>query len=336
MRIVFMGTPDFAVPALKALAESDKHQVTLVVTQPDRPKGRSGKPAPSDVKTCALEYGIPVFQPEKIREKEAAERLAEEKADIFVVAAFGQILPREILEMPRYGCVNIHGSLLPKYRGAAPIQWAVLNGEKEAGNTIMQMNEGLDTGDILTQESVLLDEKETAGSLYDKLSQMGGALLLRTLDRLEEGSITPVPQDDAQSCYAKMLRKEMGQIDWSKSAEEIGRLVRGLNPWPSAYTNWNHKLLKIWMASPVSQGQLGVLEAAGKEAASDAAADAEGKALPAPGTVVAAAKDRLWIQTGDGLLALEDVQLEGKKRMPAASLLMGCRIQPGDVLGSVQ
>ncbi len=336
MRIVFMGTPDFAVPALKALAESDKHQVTLVVTQPDRPKGRSGKPAPSDVKTCALEYGIPVFQPEKIREKEAAERLAEEKADIFVVAAFGQILPREILEMPRYGCVNIHGSLLPKYRGAAPIQWAVLNGEKEAGNTIMQMNEGLDTGDILTQESVLLDEKETAGSLYDKLSQMGGALLLRTLDRLEEGSITPVPQDDAQSCYAKMLRKEMGQIDWSKSAEEIGRLVRGLNPWPSAYTHWNHKLLKIWMASPVSQEQLGVLEAAGKEAASDAAADAEGKALPAPGTVVAAAKDRLWIQTGDGLLALEDVQLEGKKRMPAASLLMGCRIQPGDVLGSVQ
>lgn len=336
MKIVFMGTPDFAVPALKALAESDKHQVTLVVTQPDRPKGRSGKPAPSDVKKCALEYGIPVFQPEKIREKEAAERLAEEKADIFVVAAFGQILPREILEMPRYGCVNIHGSLLPKYRGAAPIQWAVLNGEKEAGNTIMQMNEGLDTGDILTQESVLLDEKETAGSLYDKLSQMGGALLLRTLDRLEEGSITPVPQDDAQSCYAKMLRKEMGQIDWSKSAEEIGRLVRGLNPWPSAYTHWNHKLLKIWMASPVSQEQLGVLEAAGKEAASDAAADAGKKASPVPGTVVAAAKDRLWIQTGDGLLALEDVQLEGKKRMPAASLLMGCRIQPGDVLGSVQ
>lgn len=335
MKIVFMGTPDFAVPALKALAESDKHQVTLVVTQPDRPKGRSGKPAPSDVKKCALEYGIPVFQPEKIREKEAAERLAEEKADIFVVAAFGQILPREILEMPRYGCVNIHGSLLPKYRGAAPIQWAVLNGEKEAGNTIMQMNEGLDTGDILTQESVLLDEKETAGSLYDKLSQMGGALLLRTLDRLEEGSITPVPQDDAQSCYAKMLRKEMGQIDWSKSAEEIGRLVRGLNPWPSAYTHWNHKLLKIWMASPVSQEQ-GALEAAGKEAASDAAADAGKKASPVPGTVVAAAKDRLWIQTGDGLLALEDVQLEGKKRMPAASLLMGCRIQPGDVLGSVQ
>ncbi len=224
MKIVFMGTPDFAVPALKALAESDKHQVTLVVTQPDRPKGRSGKPAPSDVKQCALEYGIPVFQPEKIRDKEAADRLYAQQADIFVVAAFGQILPREILEMPRYGCVNIHGSLLPKYRGAAPIQWAVLNGEKEAGNTIMQMNEGLDTGDILTQESIPLDEKETAGSLYEKLSQMGGPLLLKTLDLLEEGKVTPVPQDNEQSCYAKMLRKEMGQCQNAPEGNGTDRL----------------------------------------------------------------------------------------------------------------
>lgn len=326
MRIVFMGTPDFAVPALRTLAESDKHKVTLVVTQPDRPKGRSGKPAPSDVKTCALEYGIPVFQPAKIREKEAAERLAAEQADIFVVAAFGQILPKEILEMPRYGCVNIHGSLLPKYRGAAPIQWAVLNGEKEAGNTIMQMNEGLDTGDILTQESVLLDEKETAGSLYEKLSKMGGPLLLKTLDLLEEGAVTPIPQDDAQSCYAKMLRKEMGEIDWNQSAESIGRLVRGLNPWPSAYTHWNGKLLKIWMAAPVSKEDPAALDGSRTDRLKDAP---EVK----PGTVVSAAKDCLWIQTGDGLLALEDLQLEGKKRMPAAAFLMGCRLQPGDVLG---
>ncbi len=324
MRIVFMGTPDFAVPALKALAESDRHQVTLVVTQPDRPKGRSGKPAPSDVKKCALEYEIPVFQPEKIREKEATDRLHEEKADIFVVAAFGQILPKEILEMPRYGCVNIHGSLLPRYRGAAPIQWAVLNGEKEAGNTIMQMNEGLDTGDILTQEPVPLDERETAGSLYEKLSQMGGSLLLKTLDLLEKGEVTPVPQDDAKSCYAKMLRKEMGQIDWNKSAEAIGRLVRGMNPWPSAYTHWNGKLLKIWMAAPVSEKDS---EALGGDAAAKGAPDVQ------PGTVVTAARDRLWIQTGNGLLALEDLQLEGKKRMPAAAFLMGCRMQPGDVLG---
>ncbi len=324
MRIVFMGTPDFAVPALKALAESDRHQVTLVVTQPDRPKGRSGKPAPSDVKKCALEYNIPVFQPEKIREKEAADRLYEEKADIFVVAAFGQILPKEILEMPRYGCVNIHGSLLPKYRGAAPIQWAVLNGERQAGNTIMQMNEGLDTGDILAQESVLLEERETAGSLYEKLSQMGGSLLLKTLDLLEKGAVIPVPQDDAKSCYAKMLRKEMGQIDWNKSAEDIGRLVRGMNPWPSAYTHWNGKLLKIWMAAPVSEKDSEALEGT---------ASAKNTPDVRPGTVVTAAKDRLWIQTGNGLLALEDLQLEGKKRMPAAAFLMGCRMQPGDVLG---
>ena len=324
MRIVFMGTPDFAVPALKALAESDRHQVTLVVTQPDRPKGRSGKPAPSDVKKCALEYNIPVFQPEKIREKEAADRLYEEKADIFVVAAFGQILPKEILEMPRYGCVNIHGSLLPKYRGAAPIQWAVLNGERQAGNTIMQMNEGLDTGDILAQESVLLEERETAGSLYEKLSQMGGSLLLKTLDLLEKGAVIPVPQDDAKSCYAKMLRKEMGQIDWNKSAEDIGRLVRGMNPWPSAYTHWNGKLLKIWMAAPVSEKDSEALEGT---------ASAKNTPDVRPGTVVTAAKNRLWIQTGNGLLALEDLQLEGKKRMPAAAFLMGCRMQPGDVLG---
>lgn len=324
MRIVFMGTPDFAVPALKALAESDRHRVTLVVTQPDRPKGRSGKPAPSDVKKCALEYNIPVFQPEKIREKEAADRLYEEKADIFVVAAFGQILPKEILEMPRYGCVNIHGSLLPKYRGAAPIQWAVLNGERQAGNTIMQMNEGLDTGDILTQESVLLEERETAGSLYEKLSQMGGSLLLKTLDLLERGAVIPVPQDDAKSCYAKMLRKEMGQIDWNKSAEAIGRLVRGMNPWPSAYTHWNGKLLKIWMAAPVSEKDSEALEGT---------AAAKNTPDVRPGTVVTAAKDRLWIQTGNGLLALEDLQLEGKKRMLAAAFLMGCRMQPGDVLG---
>ncbi len=327
MKIVFMGTPDFAVPALKALAESDKHQVTLVVTQPDRPKGRSGKPAPSDVKQCALEYGIPVFQPEKIRDKEAVDRLYAQQADIFVVAAFGQILPREILEMPRYGCVNIHGSLLPKYRGAAPIQWAVLNGEKEAGNTIMQMNEGLDTGDILTQESIPLDEKETAGSLYEKLSQMGGPLLLKTLDLLEEGKVTPVPQDNEQSCYAKMLRKEMGQIDWNQSAESISRLVRGMNPWPSAYTHWNGKLLKIWMASAVSESEL---------EAKTSACDANDLPNAGPGTVIAAAKDRFWVQTGNGVLALEDLQLEGKKRMPAAALLMGCRIQPGEVLASEQ
>lgn len=324
MKIVFMGTPDFAVPALKALAESAKHEVSLVVTQPDRPRGRSGKPAPSDVKLCAEQYGIPVFQPEKVREEAAVERLRRENADIFVVAAFGQLLPKTILEMPRFGCINIHGSLLPAYRGAAPVQWAVLDGQKEAGDTIMQMNEGLDTGDILMQESIPLSADETAGSLYDKLSSMGGPLLLRALDAIEAGTVTPVPQGDSGTHYAKMLRKEMGNIDWTKSAEEIGRLVRGLNPWPSAYTHWNGKMLKIWMAESVTQEELSALGCDEKNGMDLKEAQ--------PGTVMIVTKDTLMVQTGDGLLALTELQMEGKKRMPVQAFLMGCRMQTGEKL----
>ncbi len=324
MKIVFMGTPDFAVPALKALAESAKHEVSLVVTQPDRPRGRSGKPAPSDVKLCAEQYGIPVFQPEKVREEAAVERLRRENADIFVVAAFGQLLPKTILEMPRFGCINIHGSLLPAYRGAAPVQWAVLDGQKEAGDTIMQMNEGLDTGDILMQESIPLSADETAGSLYDKLSSMGGPLLLQALDAIEAGTVTPVPQGDSGTHYAKMLRKEMGNIDWTKSAEEIGRLVRGLNPWPSAYTHWNGKMLKIWMAEPVTQEELSALGCDEKNGMDLKEAQ--------PGTVMIVTKDTLMVQTGDGLLALTELQMEGKKRMPVQAFLMGCRMQTGEKL----
>ncbi len=323
MKVIFMGTPDFAVPALKALAESPQHTVSLVVTQPDKPKGRSSQPIPSDVKVCAAEYGIPVFQPKRIREPEAVERLRAEQADIIVVAAFGQILSKEILDMPRYGCINVHGSLLPKYRGAAPIQWAVLNGEKEAGNTIMQMNEGLDTGDILTQESVELDPEETAGTLYDKLSAMGGSLLLRTMEEIEKGTITPVPQEESKSCYARMLRKDMGWIDWNRSAVSIGNLVRGMNPWPCAYTKWNGKLLKIWMAVPVTAENLTAL---GYSADGREFRDAE------PGTVMFVTKNILVIQTGDGLLSLKELQLEGKKRMPVSDFLMGVRIQTGDKL----
>ena len=324
MKIVFMGTPDFAVPALKALAESAKHEVSLVVTQPDRPRGRSGKPAPSDVKLCAEQYGIPVFQPEKVREEAAVERLCRENADIFVVAAFGQLLPKTILEMPRFGCINIHGSLLPAYRGAAPVQWAVLDGQKEAGDTIMQMNEGLDTGDILMQESIPLSADETAGSLYDKLSSMGGPLLLKALDAIEAGTVTPVPQGDSGTHYAKMLRKEMGNIDWTKSAEEIGRLVRGLNPWPSAYTHWNGKMLKIWMAETVTQKELSALGCDEKNGMDLKEAQ--------PGTVMIVTKDTLMVQTGDGLLALTELQMEGKKRMPVQAFLMGCRLQTGEKL----
>ncbi len=326
MKVIFMGTPDFAVPALRALAESGKHNVSLVVTQPDRPRGRSGRPAPSAVKVCAEEYGIPVFQPERIRQEEAIQEIGGEAADVIVVAAFGQILPKEILEMPRFGCINIHGSLLPKYRGAAPIQRAVLNGEKTAGNTIMQMNEGLDTGDILAQERIVLEPDETAGSLYVKLAQMGGRLLLETLEKLEKGEIIPIAQRDEDSSYAKMLTKEMGRIDWNMDAQTIGNLVRGMNPWPSAYTRWNGKLLKIWMAAPVTEENYAELGCGiGERRAFE---DAK------PGTVMMAAGELMAVQTGKGLLALKELQLEGKKRMPVADFLRGVRIQVGDLLGN--
>lgn len=328
MKVVFMGTPDFAVPALRALEESDQHIVSLAVTQPDRPRGRSSRPAPPAVKLCASEYGIPVFQPERVRQREAVERIAEEAADVIVVAAFGQILPKEILELPRFGCINIHGSLLPKYRGAAPIQWAVLNGEREAGNTIMQMNEGLDTGDILMQEKVLLEPEETAGSLYEKLSQSGGRLLLRALAEIEKGTITPVPQKEEESSYAGMLRKEMGRIDWRRSADAVGNLVRGMNPWPSAYTGWRGKLLKIWMAAPMTETEYEALGYGGAERR--ALEDAK------PGTVMIAAKDLLAIQTGDGLLSVKELQLEGKKRMPVTEFLRGVRMQAGDLLETAE
>lgn len=326
MKIIFMGTPDFAVPALQTLVRSEKHRVSLAVTQPDRPKGRSSHPVPSAVKVCALEQGIPVFQPERIRQEDAVKRLQQEEADIIVVAAFGQILPKEILEMPRYGCINIHGSLLPKYRGAAPIQRAVLNGEKEAGNTIMQMNEGLDTGDILMQESIPLDPEETAGTLYEKLSRMGGDLLLRTLEKIENKTLTPIPQNDAEATYAGILHKDMGSIDWSLRAEEIGNLVRGMNPWPSAYTRWKGKLLKIWMAAPVTEQEYIALGCGAGERRSFE--DAE------PGTVMMVTKDFLAIQTGKGLLSLRELQMEGKKRLPVSDFLRGVRIQVGDHLGS--
>ena len=357
MKIIFMGTPDFAVPSLRALAGAKKHEVALVVTQPDRPKGRSKSLQPSDVKCCALELGIPVYQPERVRTPDAIARLREENADIIVVAAFGQILPKELLEMPRYGCINLHGSLLPEYRGASPIQQAVIDGKKEAGNTVMQMAEGLDSGDILLQERVTLAEDETAGSLYARLSGMGGPLLLRALDEIEAGTITPVPQDASKATHVKMLRKEMGDLDWAQPAQRLECQVRGFNPWPAAYTHWNGKLLKIWMAKAVPETDCtaaGGADAARKVSAAEAAAGktkavgggdvpfisdpgedaalSERQARTLPGTVIEAQGDRLLVQTGDGVLALTEVQLEGKKRLPVRDFLLGCRIRPGDVL----
>lgn len=309
MKIVYMGTPDFAVPVLESLLHS-AHQVAAVVTQPDKPKGRGKAMQFPPVKTCAVEAGIPVYQPARIKGNEAfLQQLQELAPDCIVVAAFGQILPQEILDLPPYGCVNVHASLLPAYRGAAPIQWSILNGEKKTGVTTMQMNAGLDTGDMLLKAEVEIAPDETGASLHDKLAALGGPLLLDTLAGLENGTIVPEKQDDAASCYASMLRKEMGRIDWQKRAVEIERLIRGLNAWPSAYTRLDGRGLKIWAADVVG-------EESGRQ----------------PGTVTAAEPGRLWVQTGQGQLCLKEVQLEGKKRMDADSFLRGYPIETGTLL----
>lgn len=300
MRIVFMGTPDFAVHALKALAAS-RHEVTLVVTQPDRQKGRGKAVLESDVKKCAESLGIPVFQPAKVKTEDAVAVLREQHPDAIVVAAYGQILSQEILDLPKFGCINIHGSLLPRWRGAAPIQWSVIDGDERTGITIMQMDRGLDTGDILLQESVEIGKKETAEHLYERLAAMGGPLVLKALDAIEDGTITRTKQDDAKSCYAKMLTKRQGEISWTMPAVRIERLVRGLNSWPSAYTFYRGKMLKIW----------------------DADAEPQKEMEAAPGTILGTTKDAIRVQTGDGVLVLKEVQPEGKKRMAVKDFLLG-------------
>ena len=240
MKVIFMGTPDFAAASLEVLIDSE-HEILAVVTQPDKPKGRKGELTPPPVKTIAVEKGIKVYQPVKVREPEFVEIIRDYKPDVIVVIAFGQIIPESILEIPKYGCVNIHGSLLPKYRGAAPIQWAVLDGEKESGVTSMLMDKGIDTGDILLKKSIKLAEDETSGSLFDKLMALGAETLLETLEGLEKGSITPEKQGDSPTDYAKMLTKDMGLIDFTRTAAELDCFVRGMNPWPSAYTTLGGK-----------------------------------------------------------------------------------------------
>lgn len=309
MKIIFMGTPDFAVGTLRSLAEAG-HEITLVVSQPDKPKGRGHAMVPTPVKVVAEKLGIPVFQPVKIRE--AKDVLEKTEADVCVVAAFGQIIPASILHMKKYGCINVHASLLPKYRGAAPIQWAVIDGEKESGVTIMQMDEGLDTGDMLAKAIVPLDEKETGGSLFDKLSEAGGRLCVETLAKLEKGEITPEKQGESPTAYASMLDKKMGNIDWNKSAVVIERLVRGLNPWPSAYTHLDGKTLKIWACDVLPQSA------------------SKGES----GEILEVTKDAIHVQTGDGILVLREIQLAGKARMDAGAFLRGYKVVPGTVLSA--
>ena len=305
MRVVFMGTPDFSVPALERIAT--EHEVVAVVTQKDKPKGRGMSVSYTPVKESALKLNIPIYQPDKVKEENFVDELRKLNPDVIVVIAFGQILSNDILTLPKYGCINVHASLLPKYRGAAPIQWAVIDGEEKSGVCTMKMDEGLDTGDIIDVDEITLDPKETGGSLFDKLAKLGGELILKTLQNLEFGKATFIKQDDSKSTYAKKMTKELGHIDFTKDAESIERLIRGLNPWPSAFTYLDGKVMKIWDADVVDAGGV-------------------------PGTVISEDKDSFVIATGSKALKVNELQLEGKKRMKASDFLNGRSIE-GSKLG---
>lgn len=308
MKIIFMGTPDFAVPVLDAISKHND-EIILVVTQPDRPKGRKKIPEPSPVKKWAIERGIEVFQPEKIRKPEAVAYMQSKTVDAIVVAAFGQILPQEILDIPKYGCINVHASLLPKYRGASPIQYAVINGDKTTGVTIMKMGPGLDDGDILSQAEIPIEKDDTGGTMFDKLSVLGGELLVKTLEGIEDGTVKPRPQDPNKATHVGMIKKEDGNIDFKKKSSEIVNLVRGMDPWPSAFTFYKGKMIKIWKA----------------EACEFDSRDYE------PGTIFVQDKNTLLVSTLDGAIKVLELQEEGRKRMAISSFLAGHEIDPGDM-----
>lgn len=312
MRVVFMGTPDFSVGTLRELVKAG-HEVVGVVSQPDKPKGRGKSLMPTPVKEAALELGLPVYQPKKVRDPEFLEVLRELAPEVIVVVAFGQMIPQSILDLPPYGCINVHASLLPKYRGAAPIQWAVIDGESESGVTIMKMDTGLDTGDMITKVVVPIEKDETGGSLFDKLSEAGAKLLVDTLPSLADGTAVYEKQpEESPTPYAAMIQKQLGNIDWKRPAVEIERLIRGLNPWPSAFTKLNGKTLKIWSAR--------VLDESEKDAAA------------VPGTILRADEQGFCVKTGQGILNITELQLEGKKRMDTPAFLRGYAVKPQSVL----
>ena len=311
MKIVYMGTPDFAVAPLVALAENG-YEVEAVITQPDKPKGRGKTMMFTPVKEEALKHDIPVLQPVKVRDPEFVEKLAKIAPDIIIVAAFGQIIPKSILEMPKFGCINIHASLLPKYRGAAPIQQAVIDGEKESGVTLMQMGTGLDTGDMISRIVVPLAKDETGGSLFDKLAEAGAELLIQTLPTIFDGTAVYEKQpEESPTPYAAMISKKMGLLDFSKSARELERLVRGLNPWPSAFTSLNGKTLKLWDADVTECNEN----------------------VPA-GSIVFVGKESFVVKCGEDALEVKELQLEGKKRMNCGDFLRGYNPEVGTVLGN--
>ena len=310
MRIVFMGTPDFAVGSLQALCESGKHEILAVVTQPDRPKGRGNKLLQTPVKEYALAQGLTVDQPQKVKTPEFVELLHELQPELIVVAAFGQFLSKEILELPKYGCINVHASLLPKYRGAAPIQYAIIKGEKESGVTIMQMDIGMDTGAMLDKVVVPIEENTTMGELHDALREQGAALLLEVIDKIATGTAVAEPQDNEQATYATLLDRSMEHIDWSKTAQEVHNLIRGFNPAPSTFTKLpNGKSLKIWGSKIIDKSS-----------------------TAAAGTVIETGKHSFFVACGEGVLEITEVQPESKKRMPAQVFLNGRGVQEGDLL----
>lgn len=305
MKLIFMGTPDFAVPCLERLIEAE-HEIAAVFSQPDKPRGRKMILTPPEVKACALNHGLTVYQPKSLRNDEAMELIKEIAPDCIVVAAYGKILPKAMLELPKYGCINVHGSLLPKYRGSAPIQWSVINGEKETGVTIMQMAEGVDTGDMLYQKAIPIGIDDTAESMFEKLSDLGGEMIVEALDLLEEGKLTPIKQDETLATHAPMLNKEIAVIDWNKSALEVHNLVRGLYSWPIAQTTLHGKKLKIYRT-------------------------AVGKGSGEAGTVISTSP--LTIACGEGAVVIEELQLEGKKRMDAKAFLIGHPLQIKEKIG---
>ena len=306
--IIFMGTPEFAVPSLQALIDSE-HNVVCVVCQPDRPSGRGRKLSPPPVKILAQEHSIPVLQPEKVRTEEFFEKLSSFKPDVICVTAYGRIIPPNILELPKYGCVNVHASILPKYRGAAPINWAIINGEKTTGITTMLMDEGMDTGDILLMEEIEIGEDDTSIELSEKLSNIGAALLIETIKKCQNDEITPIKQNDDDATLAPIIKKDVGKIDWNRSAEDIRNLIRGTQPWPGAFTSYEGKNLKIFKTS---------------------VEDSPGK----PGEIITSDKDRLIIGTGSKSLSIEELQIEGGKRLNVSDFLRGNNLKAKSFLGS--
>ncbi|GFO61632.1 methionyl-tRNA formyltransferase [Geomonas silvestris] len=307
LRIVFMGTPQFACPTLKTLIDRGEN-VVAVVTQPDRPKGRGQQTLPPPVKELAVAHGIPVLQPVKVRHPEAIEEIRALKPDLIVVVAFGQILPKALLDIPGKGCINVHASLLPRYRGAAPLNWCIINGETESGVTTMLMDVGLDTGDMLLKAVTPIDPDEDTSSLHDCLSVLGAELLAQTIDLAAKDMLEPEKQDDALTCYAPMMKKEDGLIDWTREAAAIKNQVRGMTPWPGAFSYLDDKLLKVYRVQS-AQG-------AGR-----------------PGEVLAASRDGIEVACGTGSIVIYELQLEGKKRLPAAEFLAGCKLEPGTLIG---